>query len=100
MQFITIIYCTIFTAIAAASPTGQPFAIITRDDGTKSNVGGSVGCFGTDGNIIRANVTPGFKAVLFSKDNCKGYPLTVVQLHANFRYPKDTKSIFLDYYHY
>jgi hypothetical protein len=100
MQFTTIIYSTIFAAIATASPTTQPFAIVTRDDGTKSNVGGSVGCFGTDGNIVKVDVTPGFEAVFFSEDNCKGRPLTVVEHRTNFHHPIATKSILLELYHH
>ncbi|GGS10265.1 MULTISPECIES: hypothetical protein [Streptomyces] len=63
--------------VAAAPPVSDtpPFVVVTRTDGTTRWVGGTTGCFGIDGMITKVNVTPGYKATLFSDYGCQGIKL-------------------------
>ncbi len=91
-----LLFLGLFPALPAqAAPSAQPFAIVTRIDGTSSWVGGSVGCFGTEGKIQAVNVTPGYRATLFSDYACRGKVLTQGTGQATFQTPLDMKSISL-----
>ncbi|KXN66399.1 hypothetical protein CONCODRAFT_11780 [Conidiobolus coronatus NRRL 28638] len=47
MKFSIQLISALFSATSiSAQSQAQPFAIVTRDDGTTSWVGGSAGCFG------------------------------------------------------
>ncbi|MFJ9815783.1 hypothetical protein ACIRU3_10990 [Streptomyces sp. NPDC101151] len=80
---------------AHAAPSTQPFAVVTRTDGTTSSVGGSVGCFGTEGSFRSVDVTPGYKAAIFSDYGCRGNVLVVGAGRTGFPAPFDARSIAL-----
>jgi hypothetical protein len=94
MKFSTQLISAVFSA-TLVSAQAQPFAIVTRDDGTTSWVGGSAGCFGTEGNIASVSVTPGFQATFYSNYACSGQVLIQGSGQANFQTPIPTLSIAL-----
>jgi hypothetical protein len=96
MKFFNAITTTFFIASTLAAPSAQPFAVVTRDDGTSSWVGGSIGCFGTDGRIAKVDVTPGYQATFYSDYSCKGSVIGRATGQVGFPYPINTKSISLD----
>ena len=73
-----------------ASP--RPFAYFTRSDNTRAQVGGSAGCFGTDGEIRRIT---GYTAILYSEYGCKGNVLARCQGDVEFSPALNTRSISL-----
>jgi hypothetical protein len=100
MKFTTALISAVFVASSIAAPSQQPIVVVTRDDGSKTNVGGSVGCFGTDGNLVAADITPGFEAVFYNEYACSGQVLSTATGHVDFHYPINTKSIKLNQIYY
>jgi hypothetical protein len=87
-------FTTVF--LAASVIAQRPYVFITRDDGTKSTVGGSIGCFGTSGRIREADITKGYEATFFTDYNCRGSQTGPYRDVVTFGYPTETKSVRID----
>jgi hypothetical protein len=96
MQFITTLAALFFASATTASLTERPFAFVKRENGSKSWVGGSIGCFGTAGDLVEAEITEGYEATFYSDYSCKGDVIGPYECFVEFECPVNVKSIKLE----
>jgi hypothetical protein len=85
----------IFSTLVLADE--QPFAIVTRSNLSHSWVGGSAGCFGTEGPLTAADITECYQATVFDGYNCSGNQFGPFMCDEVFESPIDAKSIRLEF---